>query len=81
MIAPVIMLADADKTGMAWFQSSDGNPCFAEQLERRGAKVLPRMANGAKDVNDLYREGRLSGGHVTEMLTAAGFHRKGGPSK
>ncbi len=77
----VIMLADADKTGLAWFESKDGQPCFAEQLERRGAKVLSRVPDGAKDVNDLYRTGNLGGHHITEMLTAAGFHRKGGPSK
>ena len=77
----VIMLADADKTGLAWFESKDGEPCFAEQLERRGAKVIPRVPHGAKDVNDLYRTGTLGGHHITEMLTAAGFHRKGRPSK
>ena len=35
-----ILLADADATGASWFASTDRRPCFAEQLERRGMKVL-----------------------------------------
>ncbi len=37
-----LLLADADATGANWFASTDRRPCFAEQLERRGIKVLAR---------------------------------------
>lgn len=77
-----VLLADADRTGMAWFHPSpDGRAGFAEQLEQRGVKVIaraPREADGIKDVNDLYRTGRFGLPDVEEMLTAAGFDWKGG---
>jgi hypothetical protein len=76
----VILLADADKTGTAWFKPSpDGRPGFAEQLERRGARVIPRVpsGDGVKDVSDLYRAGLFGLPDVEDMLTAAGFDWKG----
>ena len=75
-----ILLADADKTGLAWFKPSpDGRAGFAEQLEQRGAKVIPRVpkGDGFKDVSDLYRAGQLGLPDVEKMLTAAGFDWKG----
>ena len=77
----VVMLADADKTGLSWFKPSpDGRAGFAEQLEQRGAKVIPRVpkGEGIKDVSDLYRTGQLGLPDIEEMLTAAGFAGKGG---
>ena len=78
----VILLADADKTGLAWFKpAADGTPGFAEHLEQRGAKVIPRVpknADGIKDVSDLYRSGNFGLPDIEEMLTAAGFDWKGG---
>ena len=77
----VILLADADKTGLAWFRPSpDGRAGFAEQLEQRGPKVIPRVprGDGIKDVSDLYRTGQLGRPDIEEMLTAAGFDWKGG---
>jgi hypothetical protein len=76
-----ILLADADATGSSWFESTDRRSCFAEQLERRGMRVLaraPRPQEGVKDVNDLYRAGLLHRGHIQEMLDEAGFTTKGG---
>jgi hypothetical protein len=75
-----ILLADADKTGLAWFKpSADGRAGFAEQLEQRGAKVIARVprGDGIKDVSDLYRAGLFGLPDVEEMLTAAGFDWKG----
>jgi hypothetical protein len=74
----VVLLADADETGATWFKSEDGRPCFAEQLERRGAKVVPRVPSDAKDVNDLYRAGCFGLPDIEDMLCAAGFAWKGG---
>jgi len=77
----VILLADADKTGIAWFKPwCDGRPGFAEQLEKRGAKVIPRVpsGDGVKDVSDLYRAGLFGLPDVEGMLTAAGFDWNGG---
>lgn len=37
-----ILLADADATGATWFSPTDNRPCFAEQLEQRGIRVLAR---------------------------------------
>jgi hypothetical protein len=77
----VILLADADRTGLAWFKPSpDGRPGFAEQLEKRGAKVIPRVpsGDGVKDVSDLYRAGLFGLPDVEDMLTAAGFDWNGG---
>jgi hypothetical protein len=77
----VILLADADKTGIAWFKPwCDGRPGFAEQLENRGAKVIPRVpsGDGVKDVSDLYRAGLFGLPDVEDMLTAAGFDWNGG---
>jgi hypothetical protein len=76
-----ILLADADATGSSWFESTDRRPCFAEQLERRGMQVLaraPRLQEGVKDVNDLYRAGLLHRSHIDEMLKEAGFTTNGG---
>lgn len=69
----VIMLADADKTGLSWFESRDGRPCFAEQIERRGAKVLRFTPTDYKDVGDLYRTGNFALAQIEAMLTKAGF--------
>lgn len=77
-----ILLADADSTGLAWFKPSpDGRPGFAEQLERRGAQVIPRApkaADGIKDVGDLYRAGMFGLPDVLDVLAAANFDWKGG---
>lgn len=73
----VIMLGDADATGLSWFDATDDRPCFAEQIERRGAKVVPRVPETEKDVNDLYRAGRFGKGEIEQLLIEAGFHRKG----
>ncbi len=75
-----ILIGDADATGASWFASTDARPCFAEQLERRGMRVLaraPRPREGIKDVNDLYRAGHIQPHHIAEMLTEAGFPIKG----
>ncbi len=77
----VVLLADADKTGLAWFRPTpDGRAGFAEQLEQRGAKVIRRVprGDGVKDVSDLYRAGNLGLPDIEEMLGIAGFNWKGG---
>ncbi|MEQ1853462.1 MAG: hypothetical protein ABMA01_17935 [Chthoniobacteraceae bacterium] len=75
----VIMLADADKTGLSWFESQDGRPCFAEQIKKRGAKVIRLTPAGHKDINDLFRTGNLGPPQIEDMLAEAGFHLpKGG---
>ncbi len=75
----VIMLADADKTGLSWFASQDGRPCFAAQIGQRGAKVIKLTPAAHKDVNDLYRSGNLGLPQIEAMLAEAGFHLpKGG---
>lgn len=76
-----ILLADADSTGSRWFESTDRRPCFAEQLERRGMRILgkaPKPNEELKDVNDLYRAGLLHRSHIEQMLTEAGFSMEGG---
>lgn len=76
-----ILIADADSTGDSWFSSKDHRPCFAEQLEKKGMRVLaraPKPRDGLKDVNDLYRTGLLHRSHIEEMLDEAGFTTKGG---
>ena len=75
----VVMLADADKTGAAWFHSTDGRPCFAAQIEHRGAKVVRLKPAGHKDLNDFYRTGNFGLPQIEAMLTKAGFSfSKGG---
>lgn len=69
----VIMLADADKTGATWFESNDGRPCFAGQIERRGAKTLRFTPSEHKDINDIYRAGNFGLKQVEAMLSRAGF--------
>lgn len=69
----VIVLADADATGLSWFESSDGRPCFAEQLTRRGAKVSGQVPERGKDVGDLYRAGALGWPDVETRLADAGW--------
>ncbi len=76
-----ILLADADATGATWFASADGRPCFAEQLEKRGIRIIPKAPkkrDGIKDINDLYRAGLLHPCHIEAMLAEAGFSTKGG---
>lgn len=75
----VIMLADADDTGATWFKSEDERPCFAEQLQRRGATIIPRVPKNAKDINDLYRAGEFGLPDVEGLLEAAGLNTKGEP--
>jgi hypothetical protein len=75
----VVMLADADKTGAAWFHSTDGRLSFAAQIEQRGAKVLRLKPAGHKDVNDFYRSGNFGLPQLEAMLSKAGFpFTKGG---
>lgn len=69
----VIMLADADRTGLSWFESQDGRPCFADQIKQRGAKVIKLTPAGHKDVNDLFRTGNLGLPQIEAMLAQAGF--------
>jgi hypothetical protein len=76
-----ILVADADATGATWFASPDHRPCFAEQLEKRGVKVVPRAPkkrDGIKDINDLYRAGLLHASHIAELLANAGHSKEGG---
>lgn len=75
-----ILLADADATGNSWFRSTDGRPCFAELLEARGMKVLPKAPKpreGIKDVSDIYRAGLLHHSHIEALLVEGGFSMEG----
>ena len=47
-----ILLADADATGASWFASADRHPCFAEQLEQRGMRVLARAPRTEDAIRD-----------------------------
>ena len=76
-----IMLADADKTGATWFESHAGRPCFATQIEKRGAKVLRFTPGGHRDVGDFYRTGNFGLPPIEAMLTRAGFPLKKGAQR
>jgi hypothetical protein len=68
-----IMLADADKTDLSWFESQDGRPCFAEQIKKRGAKVVRLTPADHKDINDLFRTGNLGLPQIEAMFAEVGF--------
>jgi hypothetical protein len=69
-----VILADADATGLSWFNSRDGRPCFAKQVATRGAKVLRRVPSKPhKDINDVYRAGTFGIEQITAMLKQVGF--------
>ena len=57
-----ILIADADATGASWFSSTDSRPCFAEQLEQRGIRVLaraPKRSAQCKDEHELSQKTSL----------------------
>lgn len=72
------LLADDDTAGTTWFESSNGQPSFADRLADRCMEVHVQVVSGAKDFNEAWKHGLIREGDIGREFMANGFSNKKG---
>jgi hypothetical protein len=73
-----LLLADNDRAGTTWFESNGHRQSFADRLIHFCSEVHVETISGAKDFNEAWRRGLVTGRDIARQFIADGFTNEKG---